>query len=169
MYAATMETKDVKVSIIIPVYQVSAYIERCIRSVLNQTYKEIECIIVNDATQDDSIEKCQQLIENYRGEIRFKIVNHNANRGLSAARNTGIDAASESYIFYLDGDDEISSDCIEKLVKPCKKDGSIEMVMGALHAITKGNVLSRYCQRRMNQLGIISLAKVASMLVRGIN
>lgn len=118
-----------KVSIIVPVYQVSAYIERCIRSVLNQTYPNIECIIVNDATQDDSIEKCQQLIEDYRGGILFKIVHHEVNRGLSAARNTGTDSASGNYIFYLDGDDEISSDCIEKLVKPCIKDGSIEMVM----------------------------------------
>lgn len=125
-----METKDVKISIIIPVYQVSAYIERCLRSVMNQTYPNIECIIVNDATQDDSIEKCQQLIEDYSGEIRFKIVHHEANRGLSAARNTGTDSASGSYIFYLDGDDEISSNCIEKLLKPCIKDGSIEMVMG---------------------------------------
>jgi len=119
-----------KVSVVVPVYQVSAYIERCIRSVMYQTYKDVECIIVDDATQDDSIEKCQQLIGDYRGRIRFKILHHKVNSGLSFARNTGTDAASGSYIFYLDGDDEISSDCIEKLVKPCLIDNSIEMVMG---------------------------------------
>ncbi len=132
-----------KVSIIIPVYQVSEYIERCIESVTKQTYTDIECIIVDDATHDDSIEKCQQLINSYCGGISFSFTHHTKNRGLAAARNTGTGLASGKYIFYLDGDDEISSDCIEKLIKPCIKDVSIEMVMGVTARHYNGKCISK--------------------------
>ena len=84
----------IKVSIIIPVYNVSAYIERCIKSVINQTYYDIECIIVDDATPDDSITKCEQMIAAYDVPIRFSILHHQQNRGLSAARNTGTEVAT---------------------------------------------------------------------------
>lgn len=149
------------VSVIIPVYQVSDYVERCIRSVMEQTFTDIECIIVDDATEDDSIVKCERLIKGYndnvnlletavaeqatkgrarsatKGDacpsknIRFKILHHEVNRGLSAARNTGIDAANGEYIYFLDGDDEITPDCIEKLVAKAIEDQSIEMVQGS--------------------------------------
>ena len=126
------------VSVIIPVYQVSDYVERCIRSVIVQTFTDIECIIVDDATMDDSIEKCERIINDYDGAIRFRILHHEKNRGLSAARNTGIDAASGEYIYFLDGDDEITSDCIEKLVSKVMEDDSIEMVQGSHVRINNG-------------------------------
>ena len=119
-----------KVSIIIPVYNVSAYIERCIESVMSQTYKDIECIIVDDATPDDSIVKCEQLIASYQGPIKFSILHHEKNKGIAIVRNTGIIQATGDYIFYLDSDDSISSNCIEKLVEPILSDDSIEMVTG---------------------------------------
>lgn len=124
------EDKAFLVSIVIPVYDVSAYIERCIFSVINQTYEHIECIIVDDATPDDSIIKCEQLIANYEGSIRFVILHHDRNRGLSASRNTGIDAATGEYVFFLDSDDELEPDCIEKMIGPVQNDKNIEMVLG---------------------------------------
>ena len=90
------------VSVVIPVYQVSGYIERCIRSVMAQTFTDIECIIVDDASQDDSIEKCERLIGEYDGPIRFRILRHKENRGLSAARNTGAKAATGEWIFFIE-------------------------------------------------------------------
>ena len=118
------------VSIIIPVYQVSDYVERCLNSVLNQTYKNIECILVDDATKDDSIEKCERIIRDYQGSISFNLLHHENNRGLSAARNTGTNAATGEYLFYLDSDDEITPDCIEKLIAYVLEDNSLEMVQG---------------------------------------
>ena len=97
---------------------------------MNQTFSCIECIIVDDATRDDSIAKCERLIEKYEGPIKFHILHHQQNRGLSAARNTGTYAAIGDYIFYLDGDDEITPSCIERLVEPVKHDVTIEMVKG---------------------------------------
>ena len=82
------------VAIIIPVYNVSDYIENCMMSVMNQTYDDMECIIVDDATQDDSIDKCYRMIQVYQGPIKFSILHHGKNRGLSAARNTGAEAAT---------------------------------------------------------------------------
>ena len=118
------------ISIIIPVYNVSSYIERCLQSVMQQTYGEIECLIVDDASLDDSIEKCERLIEAYKGPARFSILHHEHNRGLSAARNTGTDAATGDYILYLDSDDALTDDCVETLVAPVKRNASIEMVVG---------------------------------------
>lgn len=118
------------ISIIIPVYNVSAYIERCLQSAMRQTYREIECLIVDDATPDDSIEKCERLIEAYKGPIRFTILYHAHNQGLSAARNTGTKAATGDYILYLDSDDALTDDCIETLMAPVLRDASIEMVVG---------------------------------------
>ena len=138
------------VSVIIPVYQVSDYVERCIRSVMAQTYTDIECIIVDDATEDDSIEKCERLIaeanldDDLDVNIKFKILHHEVNRGLSAARNTGTKAAKGEYLYYLDSDDYITPDCIEKLVSVVNDDPNIEMVQGNSLMISKGKETPLY-------------------------
>lgn len=125
-----LEGLDMKVSIIIPVYAVSPYIERCVRSVMNQTYASIECVFVNDASPDDSIEKCEKMIASYQGPINFSILHHERNRGLSAARNTGLKAATGEYVFFMDSDDELPTDCIAILMKPVLDNPAIEMVQG---------------------------------------
>lgn len=95
--------KQPKISIIIPVYNVAEYITECLQSVIRQTYQgEIECIIVEDCGTDNSIAVAERLIAEYRGSIEFRILHHERNRGLSAARNTGTDAATGDYIYYLD-------------------------------------------------------------------
>ncbi len=124
-----------KVSIIIPVYNVSNYIERCIRSVMHQTYFDIECILIDDCTPDDSLLKCEKLINAYTGSTKFVILHHEQNRGLSAARNTGMTIATGEYIYFLDSDDWISFDCIEKMVNALNGDYSIEMVMGGIRRV----------------------------------
>ena len=126
------------VSVIIPVYQVSNYVERCLKSVMSQTYANIECIIVDDATKDDSIVKCERIIKEYEGPIHFSIIHHERNRGLSAARNTGTKTATGDYLYYLDSDDYISSDCIETLMAPFKEDDALEMVQGNCLVIRDG-------------------------------
>ena len=124
-----------RVSIIVPVYNVSDYIERCVRSVMAQSYTDLECIIVDDCTPDDSIEKCERMIAEYNGPIEFKILHHERNRGLSAARNTGTDAATGEYIYYLDSDDEITPKCIEILEREVEKHPEVELVQGNLQSV----------------------------------
>lgn len=125
---------EIKVSIVIPVYKVEKYIERCLRSVFNQTYANIECIIVNDCTPDGSFVKAKKLIETYEGNIDFKLLVHRQNEGLSQARNTGVNNSTGDYIYFLDSDDRITEDCIAKLVDTAKENNLPEIVMG----VTKG-------------------------------
>lgn len=118
------------ISIIIPVYNVAEYITECLQSVMRQTYSgEIECILVDDCGSDDSIAITEQLIADYKGSISFRILHHEHNRGLSAARNSGTEAATGDYIYYLDSDDYISNDCIEILSKPLI-DGKYDVIIG---------------------------------------
>ena len=135
--------EEVKVSIIIPVYNVKQYIGNCLRSVMRQTYNGLmECLIIDDCGTDESIAIAEKMIveyndnrnfdtnENEDGGIRFRILRHEHNRGLSAARNTGTEHATGEYIYYLDSDDEITDDCIEKMLAVALKDLAIEMVQG---------------------------------------
>ena len=122
---------SLSVSIVMPVYNVAPYVERCLLSVMRQTFSAKECIIVDDASTDDSVTRCQQLIDDYSGPTMFVILHHDKNRGLSAARNTGTDAATATFIYYLDSDDAMAVDCLEKLVAPVMHDDTLEMVLGA--------------------------------------
>ena len=106
------------ISNIIPIYNVEKYIERCLLSVINQIYsKPIECILVNDCTQDDSMTIIRNIVNNYTGNIFFRIVNHEINMGLSAARNTGIKNSRGKYILFIDSDDYLDVNCLEFLSK----------------------------------------------------
>ena len=101
-----------KVSIIVPIYNVENYLVRCIESLINQSYKEIEIILVNDGSKDSCGVICNKL-QNKDDRI---VVIHQENGGLSDARNTGLKKASGDYIFYLDSDDWLKEYCIERLV-----------------------------------------------------
>lgn len=109
-----------KVSIVIPVYNVESYIEKCLVSAINQSYNKIEIILVDDCGDDNSMHVAKQVIQKYRCTKIFKIIKHQRNRGLSAARNTGIFNSTGDYIYFLDSDDHITKTCIEKLVYAAK-------------------------------------------------
>lgn len=110
-----------KISVIIPIYNVSSYVEECLSPVLNQTYKNIEVIIINDKTEDDSMSVITNLISRQKGTHDIKIIEHPINKGLSAARNTGINHSTGDYLYFLDSDDKITVDCIEKLAHAAKE------------------------------------------------
>ena len=118
-----------KVSVIIPVYNVAPYVERCLLSVLNQTWQELEVIVVNDCTPDNSMEIVRKVMaEHPKGEL-MRILAHEMNRGLSVARNTGIHASTGDYLYFLDSDDYLPLDSIENLVKPALQ-YSLDFVIG---------------------------------------
>ena len=110
-----------KVSIIVPVYNAERQIKECLRSVFAQSYKNIELILVNDCSRDRSMEIARNYVNENPHDITVTFIDLDANRGASAARNTGIDAAHGEYIYFLDSDDQITPDCIEALVKPLEK------------------------------------------------
>lgn len=98
------------VSVVVPIYNTEKYLERCLNSIINQTYKNIEILLIDDGSKD----KCPQLCEEWaQKDNRIKVI-HKENAGLGMARNTGIDNAEGEYICFFDSDDYISSQTIEK-------------------------------------------------------
>lgn len=97
------------VSVIVPVYNISEYLDKCIASVCRQTYPALEILLVDDGSTDDSPEKCDQWADK---DNRIRVI-HKKNGGLSDARNVGLDAASGSFVYFLDGDDYIEPNLIE--------------------------------------------------------
>ena len=130
------EGKSINVSIVIPVYKVSAYIADCLRSVCEQTYPHIEVILVNDATPDDSMEQAAPWIQQMQERgYAVQVVNHPENKGLSAARNTGIKAATTEWVYFLDSDDELTPQCIEWMVEQVKLHPSVDFVIGGIKVV----------------------------------
>ena len=97
-----------KVSVIIPIYKVEAFIERCATTLMEQTLREVEYIFVDDATPDSSIQVLEEVVTRYpERKEQVHIVHHGTNKGLPAARNTGLSLATGEYIFHCDSDDYV--------------------------------------------------------------
>ena len=111
-----METNEV-VSIIIPIYNVEAYLRQCLETVIHQTYPHLEIILVNDGSPDQSEEICKEF---FRKDARIRYVRQE-NGGLSAARNTGIELATGDYITFIDPDDWVTEDYVEVLYRQLQK------------------------------------------------
>ena len=104
------------VSVIVPVYNVAPYIERCAKSLFEQTLKDIEIIFVDDCSPDNSIVLVKNLASNYPDRLaQIKYVRHEHNRGLAQARKTGLDIATGEYVAHCDSDDYVSVEMYEKL------------------------------------------------------
>ena len=99
------------ISVIVPVYNVEEYVEKCVLSIINQTYKNLEIILVDDGSPD----RCPQMCDDYaEKDSRIKVV-HKKNGGLSDARNAGTGQALGSYIAFVDGDDCRNSCCYRRV------------------------------------------------------
>lgn len=108
---------NTSVSILVPVYGVEKFIERCARSLFEQTYEHLEYIFVNDCTKDSSITILKDVIERYPNrKPHVRIIEHKHNKGLGGARNTAVTAATGEFLIHVDSDDYIDTTCIEKCV-----------------------------------------------------
>lgn len=111
--------KKQKLSVIIPVYNIESYIGRCIKSVQEQEYENIDIILIDDGSKDDSGIICDEYANH---DKRIKVI-HKENEGLSAARNSGIVAADGEYVVFIDGDDFIEKGMFQELMLACNNDG----------------------------------------------
>ena len=102
---------DEKISVIVPVYNVEQYLERCVDSIINQTYKNLEIILVNDGSTDNSGQLCDELAKK---DDRIRVI-HKKNGGVSEARNLGIRESNGKYITFIDSDDVVSVKMVEEL------------------------------------------------------
>lgn len=123
-----------KVSVIVPVYGVERYIERCSVGIFNQTYDNLEIIFVDDQTKDCSIAVVLSVLKRFPNrKDQVSIIHHEKNLGLSSARETGINACSGDYIVHIDSDDFVETDFIESCVKKCAETGADIAVVGVWH------------------------------------
>ena len=109
-----------KISVIVPVYNVKLYLHKCVDSILNQTYQNIEVLLIDDGSTDGSSDICDSYTEK---DSRIKVV-HKKNGGLSSARNTGLDMATGEYILFVDSDDYIDIEMIRRLYDALVKTGA---------------------------------------------
>ena len=127
------------VTIVLPIYNVEKYLNRCINSIVNQTYKNLEIILVDDGSPD----KCSQMCDEWeKKDTRIKVV-HKQNEGLGMARNTGIENATGDYICFFDSDDYLELTAIEKLYKLAKKTDSDIVTYGYSKVDDSGNIYEK--------------------------
>lgn len=132
------------VSIIIPVYNVREYIGECIQSIIKQSYRHIEIILVDDCGTDDSTAIAEELLKDT--SLAWNTVRHATNRGLSAARNTGVSTATGEYLLFIDSDDFIPEDAVELLVQEALKTQA-EMTCGNYLNYQDGEMSPGYATR----------------------
>ena len=128
-----IESKEPLVSVLVPVWNVEKYIERCARSIFEQTYDNLEIIFVDDYTPDNSIQIIEGLLKDYPKRAKqTHIIHHEHNRGLSAARNTAVDACNGEFLFHVDSDDWVELNAIELLLKKQQETNS-DIVTGCAY------------------------------------
>ncbi len=133
------------ITIVVPIYNVEKYLRKCIDSIIQQTYKNLEIILIDDGSTDDSGKICDE----YKNQQRIKVI-HKQNGGLSDARNIGIDNANGKYITFVDSDDFITKDSIEVLYKNIIK-GEKEISIGQVSTFSNENNIKDYnCNEKIN-------------------
>lgn len=125
------------VTVVLPVYGVEKYLNRCIESVVNQTYKHLEIILVDDCSQDRSPQICDEWAEK---DERIKVIHKPKNEGLGFARNTGIENATGEYICFLDSDDYVALDLIEKSYQCASKNQADLVLYGFYNVDVEGKI-----------------------------
>lgn len=117
------------ISIIVPVYKVEPYLRRCLDSIVNQTYTNLEVILVDDGSPDG----CPQICDEYTAKDKRIEVIHKENGGLSDARNVGTLKASGDYLYYLDSDDKLPLNAIESMIAILREHPNTEIIIGKTH------------------------------------
>ncbi|WP_270565924.1 glycosyltransferase family 2 protein [Clostridium beijerinckii] len=135
------------VSIVIPVYNVEKYIDQCLDCITNQTYKNIQIIVINDGSTDSTKEKLKRWEKN---DNRITVINKK-NEGVSIARNCGIDSAYGKYIFFFDGDDTVELDCINRVVSYAEEKEYDTVLYGYASIRENGNIFKHSLSYSSNE------------------
>ena len=142
-----------KVSIIIPIYKVEKYIERCLLSIMSQTkaasHFSLECILVDDCSPDHSMDIVKHIINQHRNTksiLEFKFLRHNVNRGVSAARNTGLDHATGEYILFVDSDDYLLPNSLSTFIEAAYSHPEIDMIICNAKEVRSNKLTHRFSE-----------------------
>ena len=138
------------ISVIVPIYKVQDYLDECVESIINQTYSNIEIILVDDGSPDECPNMCDAWAKK---DSRIRVV-HKKNGGLSSARNAGIDVANGEYICFVDSDDFICKDALENLYNRIKDDATVGITSGMIYRYQDG------CTSNFKDVWLCSVEKV---------
>ena len=133
-----------KVSVLVPIYGVESYIAQCATTLMEQTYKDVEYIFVDDSTPDTSMERLQDVISRYpdrQGQVR--VISHDQNKGLAGARLTALNAATGDAVIIVDSDDYVAPTAIERLVAEMERSGA-DVVDGGYGMVSNGITTERF-------------------------
>ena len=153
---------SVKLSIITPVYNVEKYLVKCIESILNQSFKDFELILINDGSTDSSGEICERYANQ---DVRVKVI-HKENGGQSSARNIGIRVSEGKYIGFIDADDWIEQDMFQLLYELSVRSGADISVIGIREVSEKEEVLSEYLPGELDLTEIFKRAYPCNKLFK---
>ncbi len=149
------------ISVIVPIYNVEQYLDKCVESIVNQTYKNLEVILVDDGSTDDSGQKCDNWAEK---DTRVKVI-HKANGGLSDARNVGIKEASGNLIGFVDGDDYIEKQMYERLQQNLTKYKADISICNVQYVDEQGNYLPSYFKGEKEPLRVLEQKTALYLLI----
>lgn len=127
-----------QISIIIPIYKVEQYIERCIQSVITQIFTDYEVILVDDASPDNALQVAENLLQ--KSSIEFQAVKHPKNRGLAATRNSGIAVAKGEYIMFMDSDDDLASTQVLQWFYDATQRGDFDLITAKTNEYRAGKI-----------------------------
>jgi len=147
------------VSVIVPAYNTEKYIDKCLRSLMVQTYHEIEVIIIDDGSQDETVCICQKY---EKADCRFSVVSKR-NTGVSDSRNLGIDIARGKYLVFVDSDDYVADDYIEVLVNEMISQ-DVQMVCAEYYSVKDGDVVPHDSRIMLNQKTFIQFTEAINLL-----
>lgn len=154
--------KNPKISVIVSVYNTEKYIEKCLDSLLNQTYSNIEIVVINDCSTDGSLKILKKYAKKYDNMI---LIENKENKGLSYSRNIGLEKATGEYIGYIDSDDYVDSTYYEQMMKAIKKEKS-EIAIADMKIVYEDgsfpDYVSKGCNGEVNTLNIIKNGLAAS-------
>lgn len=152
---------DILVSIVVPVYNAAEYLREGIRSLTEQTYRNLEIVLVDDGSTDESSTMCDTLAAQ---DDRIVVI-HQANRGVSVARNTGVRAAHGGYLMFFDPDDKLLvADCIAKALDAAIHNGSDVIVFEYCNIDERNNVISKRPEEPRFPSGVLSPVKACEQL-----
>ena len=141
-----------KVSVIIPFFNTEKYIKKCLNSIAKQLFKNIEIFLINDGSTDSSAEICKKFT---KSDKRFKLITHKKNKGLAAARNTGLDFITGNYVCFIDSDDYVDKDYIAKLLSAAKNNKA-DIAECQNYCVIGGKLTSKRSESDYNRDLIIS-------------
>lgn len=142
------------ISVIVPIYNAEQYLEKCIDSIINQTYTNFEIILVNDGSTDNSGSICDEYAKK---DSRIRVI-HKENGGLSSARNVGLDNANGEYVSFVDSDDWIEQDMLETLYNSCEENNA-EISCGGRYDVYPKSTIVGLCPKNSECISRIEMIK----------